>query len=62
MKINPIIFIRRDENKSLLYRKKLEFYVYYIMYILFVILNNSVVIKNGWLLYITFINVNIRRK
>ena len=40
---NMLIFIPRDENISRIYRKKLEFSVYYI---LSVILNNSVVIKN----------------
>ena len=48
---NMIIFIARDEKKFILYRKKLEFSVYYI---LSVILNNSVVIETWWLLYIIF--------
>ena len=41
-----IMFIRRDENKSRIYRKKHEFSVYYI---LSVILNtcNSVINKNS---------------
>ena len=43
-----IIFIPGDENKFWL-----EFSVYYI---LSVILNNSVVIKNWWLLYIILID------
>ena len=52
-----IIFLPQDENKSVFYRKKLAFFVYYK---LSVILNKSVVIKNGWLLYIKCIDLNIK--
>ena len=51
---NMKIFIQQDENKLVFIKKNLNF--------MFIILNNSVVIKNWWLLYIKFIDLNIERK